>query len=232
MGWTALAGLLALVVASSVSAKTTSHPDNAAATSTYLRAYRKLLDVTSARLPAARKAVNSYVGQVTAECPNVAAQAPQGRGLDGFTLESLYAAGIAFERPYETATIAFARDVRRLRWSSPKLTGLVRLYARVKQTEATSATPHICSELREWVASNYGELPQSTTSVLKTATALISPEEEILTLLHPYARSGTKTLLRSVKRLETRTELRVLKVALPEVVRLQEGLGLRRPNVS
>jgi hypothetical protein len=202
--------------------------NNAAATSTYLRVDHRYLTEVSAHLPAAKTGTASLVRKLTSECPDVAAQAPAGHDLEAFALESLYAVAVAFERPTRAATSAFVGDIQHLRWSSRKLTKLVHRQAASKRLEATIAAPRLCPELREWAASNYAMLPKSVTAYLQTASAAVSPEEEILTLLGPYASHGTKRLLRSVKGLEARADLKVIEIALPAIKQLQEGLGLLR----
>jgi hypothetical protein len=124
-------------------------------------------------------------------------------------------------------SVALARRINQLHWSSRRLTKFVHGYA--AELPELNTPPPFCSELKEWVAGGYVTLPQSTTNFLKKEAAKATPEEQILALLAPYARMGAKKLLQSVKRLEFQTGIEVLTVGLPAVRRMEEGLGLR-PN--
>jgi hypothetical protein len=212
-------------------------PNDATATLAYLRADRALYREFVAHLPAAQVDGNSFVEQVTKECPAVMAQAPTGENINKLAEESLDAYGLAFTRPYAAAALVFARAVEHLHWRSRKLTRLVRLRAASDRAEATVAPPHLCSDLKEWVAGGYGTLPKTTTSFLrimkgsseepaKGKTADTS-QEEILVLLASHPAPHTKTLLRSVKRLELQTQLLLLKTFVKSALRMQEGLGFQ-----
>jgi hypothetical protein len=195
------------------------------ATLSYLRADRQAFRELKASLPTAELAMNGFVKQTVAECPDVADEAPPGQFLDDLRDEALDAVSVATEAPFRIASSALARHIEHLRWSSRRLTGLVRGYA--ARLRKTNTQPPFCSELKAWVAGGYGTLPQSTTSFLKREASQSAPEEQILALLTPYARLHAKTLLQSVKRLELQNAFEVLAAGLPYVRRLEEGLGLR-----
>lgn len=205
--------------------------NDASATLAYLRADHRFLHETSVHLLASRSAGDRFVRHATAECPAVAAQAPSGEHLREFSLESLWAVALAFERPNKTAAIIFARHVAHLRWSSKHLTRLVRRYAASERAETTLALPHLCSALKEWVAGGYGALPTSTTDFLRKVATFAS-ERPILALLAPHARPGAKTLLKSVTSLKNRVESATLDPGLSDWARLTEGLGMRRSHTT
>jgi hypothetical protein len=195
------------------------------ATLSYLRADRQAFDELKASLPKAKLAMNGFVTQTVAECPGAADQAPRGQLLDDLRQEALDAVSVASETPFRAASSALARHIEHLRWSSRRLTGLVRSFA--VRLRKTNTQPPFCSELKAWVADGYGTLPQSTTSFLKKEASQAAPEEQILALLAPDARFHAKALLQSVKRLELQNAFEVLAAGLPAVRRLEEGLGLR-----
>lgn len=195
------------------------------ATLSYLRADRQAFEELKASLPKAKLAMNGFVTQTIAECPGVADQAPPGQPLDDLKEEALDTVSVASETPFRAPSSTLARHIEHLRWSSRRLTRLVRGYA--ARLRETNTQPPFCSELKAWVASGYGTLPQSTTSFIKKEASQAAPEEQLLALLAPYARLHTKTLLQSVKRLELQNAFDVLAAGLPAVRRLEEGLGLR-----
>jgi hypothetical protein len=196
------------------------------ATLTYLRAIRAVLHEVSVHLPAAGAAVNSFVGSVTAECPNVIANAPSGEDLNKLVQEMESAVGATLEHPNKRAWLKFARKVGYLRWSSRKLTRMVDRFGATSRAEAGLAPPDLCADLRDWVRSGYSMLPPDTATFLRE-TSGYAPMEDILVLLAPYARARTRTLLRDVRHLEATTLRSVLGVGLPALFRLQQGLGLQ-----
>jgi len=212
--------------------------DDAAPTLAYLQADRALFKGFRSQLVAAERSANSFVGRMTDECPGVAAHAPANEDLVEFVQESLYATAIAFDRPYEPTVLAFAQDTERLRWSSHRLTRLVRLHAASERAQVTLVLPHLCSDLGEWVASGYGALPPSTTAFLRKQESVSedgltrggsrTPEEEILVLLRRYAGPQAKGLLRSVQGLAASAQSTIGNVLATPLLKMQEGLGLRR----
>lgn len=209
---------------------------NATATLAYLRADHAFLHQVIVRLPAERAALNTFIANVTDECPKIAAEAPMGPGLGELAEESFDAAAIAFEHPVATAAITFARDIAHLQWSNRKLARLVRLYATTERAEAMLTPPHLCSDLKEWAADGYGAPPSSTRRFLKEAEASnpesTAPDEEILRQLAPYAHGSIKTLWHSVESLAARTVQSIGLLALTDFGRLDEGLGLLRTNAE
>jgi hypothetical protein len=199
------------------------------ATSRYLRADRQAFEELKASLPKTKLAMNGFVTQTIAECPGVADQAPPGQPLDDFREEALDAVSVASETPFRGPSSTLARHIEHLRWSSRRLTGLVYGYA--ARLRETNTQPPFCSELKAWVADDYGTLPQSTTGFITKEASQSAPEEQILALLARYVRLDTKTLLQSVRRLELQNAFEVLAAGLPVVRRLEEGLGLR-PRAS
>jgi hypothetical protein len=198
------------------------------ATLSYLRADRQALQGVKAGLPKAELAMNRFVTQTVAECPGVADHAPSGQSLDELKEEALETVSVAGESSVRAALLSLASRIAHLRWSSRRLTRLVRGYA--TELRKTNVHPPFCSELKEWVAGGYGTLPQSTTRFLKKEASAPGPEDQIVALLTPYARLRAKALLQSVERLELQEAIKALAVALPAVRALEDGLGLRPDN--
>jgi hypothetical protein len=177
-----------------------------------------------ASMPEAKLAMNGFVTKTVSECPGVADKAPPGQSLEDLSEEALDVVSVASEAPFRAAAFALARRIDHLRWSSRRLTTLVRGYA--AELRETNTQPPFCSELKEWVAGGYGTLPQSTISLLKKEASPVAREEQILALLTPYARLHAQTLVQNVKRLELQNAAELLGAGLPAVRRLEEGLGL------
>jgi hypothetical protein len=150
--------LLALTLAPSP----TVAADDRATTAAYVRANYTLVASAHARQGASEAALRSLLERVRRECPNVVAGSPQNEASEKLTWEiAATMRVVAFHRV--TGPIgAFARTVRKLRWSNAGLTHSVRDYARRLNAEATTTAPDICADLRAWAASGYTKLPSGT----------------------------------------------------------------------
>ncbi len=107
------------------------------------------------------KAITALEARVKAECPGVLVGAPlRGKGektksgseVSSELLSAIFGAAEKVEHPEEAR---FARIVRRLRWSNPKLTKLLRSLALERAEQSGIAPPDLCADLKFWVASNY-----------------------------------------------------------------------------
>lgn len=127
-----------------------------------MRANYALVTAGRAKLAAAEAALQGLLAGVRRECPRIVAGSPQDEASEKLTWEiAATMRVVAFHRV--TGPIgAFARTVRKLRWSNAALTHSVHDYARRLNAEATTTAPDICADLRAWAVSGYTRLPSGT----------------------------------------------------------------------
>jgi hypothetical protein len=149
-------------------------PSDAAATHVYLEAVLAERRATASTGAAQLKAIQSLAAQVKSECPGVLAGVPprgKGEPLDQATAEIddevLSASFGAAERVVHPALAALAGKVRRLRWSNPRLTRLLRSLAREASEQSAIPAPALCADLKSWVASGYTKLSAGTIAYAK-----------------------------------------------------------------
>jgi hypothetical protein len=174
---------------------------DAAATHAYLEARIALQRAAMAEEPSELKAITALEAQVKAECPDVLTGAPphvKGEKTNQSEYEISeellivgFGAGGRVEHP---ADARFARTVRRLRWSNPKLTRLLRSLAIEQAEQSAIALPNLCSDTKFWVASGYTAVSPDTKAflhrleVVSSITTIESePHEPVSDFLHPNA---------------------------------------------
>jgi hypothetical protein len=174
---------------------------DAAATHAYLEARIVLQRAGVAGEPAALKAIEALATQVRAECPGVLADAPphvKGEKTNQSEQEvSDELVSVVFgvdEHVGHPADARFARAVRRLRWSNPRLTRLLRSLAIEQAEQSAIPLPDLCSDMKFWVASGYTAVSAGTKSFMHrrsvvSSTTLIEsePNEPIANLFNPDA---------------------------------------------
>jgi hypothetical protein len=150
-------------------------------------------------------AVKSFANQTAAQCPQVAMGSPQDHDseqLDNEVVGAMTAVG------YHTAAgpiATFARAVKGLHWSNPRLTRAVRTFATKLKGLSTLAVPNLCGDIGGWVASGYMTLPASTVQFNQRYSAVDTEAEEtplIIRLATPYALPSDVPILHHVERFE------------------------------
>jgi hypothetical protein len=241
----ALAPMLAsvAVVSTVYATRGASRPSNIAATRSYLRARHAYEQAITGDGPRDRASANAFVGQVTAGCRNVLSGPPPGKATEEIAREAGFAVGQAFESPERRPTIAFARKIERLRWTSRLLTYYVRGFAAETRAMAELVAPDLCADARAVAASRYKTVPTTTTRYISayacaSSKVLIenSPgetgelDEIIAIMLRPYERPDERSLIprrlsKRERESKERSESRPLLAAESE---LKGALGL--PN--
>jgi hypothetical protein len=171
-------------------------PRDRAATHTYLQAVIAEHRATALTGSASTAATEALAAQVKRECPGVLAGAPPHskeepvsdatREIDEEVLSATLNAG---EHVLHPILVTFDRKVSRLRWSSRKLTRLLRSLAREAAVQAGIPAPALCSDLRYWVASGYIKLSASTVTFAKRLSAASS-----ITLIEPEPHEPTEDI--------------------------------------
>lgn len=227
---------------------------DAAATHAYLEAKIALHRATANQEPAELKAIAALEAQVKAECPRVLAEAPpsddaKANRSERAILDEVTAATVgAAEHVGHSAAARFARIVRRLRWSNPKLTKLLRSLAVEQSVQSAIPTPDLCADLKFWVASGYTAVSAGTKRYLHRLSAVASittieaephePALDILDLnalvayrLRPYEDRADRLLARKALRTEAKGAATELKLLLEAIDRLDVALG-RSPDAA
>ena len=160
---------LAAIMASVTPAVARVTASDAAATHAYLKARIVLQRATVTAQPAELEALGALEAQVKAECPGVLAGAPphvKGEKTNESQYEvseELLSAGFGVGGHVEhPANARFAKTVRRLRWSNPKLTRLLRSLAIEQAEQSAIPPPELCADMKFWVASGYTAVSAAT----------------------------------------------------------------------
>jgi hypothetical protein len=182
-------------------------PADFAATHAYLFALYQFRQAAKGDGRADQAGVRALVEQVSSQCPNVLTGMPATKALLEISQEIFLEVAQTFVQPQRNATIAFAKKVRRLRWSNRKLTYYIRGSAAEARANAELVAPEICSDARALAASGFQAVSASTTRFLQQVNAanskvdITSPgesgnlEEDIMRMLKPYERPDEQTLI-------------------------------------
>lgn len=202
---------------------------DAAATHAYLEAKIALRRAAVATESAVLRAIQALAARVKAECPGVLAGAPphvKGEKTNQSELEvsdELLSVGFgAGEHVEHPAKERFARVVRRLRWSNPKLTRLLRFLALEQAEQSAIPLPDLCSDMKFWVSSSYTATSAGTKrfehrqSVVSSITLIESePYEPIANFLHLDALVAYR-----LKRYEDHADRLLARKALPREAKI------------
>lgn len=202
---------------------------DATATHSYLEATVARRRAQEAAAPAALEAIQALAARVKAECPGVLAGAPphvKGEKTNHSETEisdELLSVGFGAGAPVEhPADARFAKTVRRLRWSKPKLTRLLRSLALEQAEQSAIALPDLCTDMKYWVASNYTATSAGTKRFLHrqnvvSSTTFIDPEpnEPAANFFKPAAIVAYR-----LKRYETHADRLLARKAFPPEVKI------------
>lgn len=177
------------------------------------------------------EAVVALEDHVKAECPGVLAGAPppakgekpNQSGLE-VTDELVSITFGAAEHVEHPADDRFARIVRRIRWSNPKLTRLLRSLAIESAEQSGIQPPDLCSDLKFWAASGYTAVSADTKRYLHrlsvvSSIAQIEPESH-----EPISNTFNLTALvaHRLKPYEDHADRMLAKKALPPNAKLTD----------
>jgi hypothetical protein len=172
-------------------------------------------------------AVERFDAQLATECPGVLAGAPRripftaNLSASETIAEINLAAQGAGEAPEHALDVRFAGAVEHLRWSNEKLTRLTHAQARQRAGESGVPPPHICSDMRYWVADGYTSISPSAAQYLRqleaisnTATIALGTKSqqrinlfaEIPRLLARYENQADRRTVKGIHELERASE--------------------------
>ncbi len=111
----------------------------------------------------------------------------------------------------------FARTVRRLHWSNPKLTRLLRSLALEQAEQSGIPTPNLCADTKFWVASGYATVSADTKDFLHRYSVVSS-----ITVIEPEPHEPLRDILnlnaliaRRLRPYEDRADMLLAKKAIP-----------------
>lgn len=153
---------LSLLALAALPANALGASGDAASSAAYVRANYALVSAGHAKLANAEAALQGLLKSMRRECPLIVAGSPQDEASEKLTWEVAATMRVVVFRKFTGPIGQFARTVRRLHWSSSRLTSSVRDYARRLSAEATTPAPDLCADLRTWKSSGYTKLPAGT----------------------------------------------------------------------
>ena len=192
----ALAGLAVLPASAPASAA------DLAATQTYVQVNYALVRYFTSHIPAARAELSSVLAGVRRECPSAAAGSPEdvdSEQLSNEVVGTMVTTVIQHNLPPLRAAI---RAIAHLRWSSGALTRAIQAYVAKGRVLSSLAVPHLCADVRAWVASDFETLPASTASFApRFMSAWVAPGY-LPAALSPYETGEGRTLAHRTAQLE------------------------------
>jgi hypothetical protein len=218
------AALLALGVAP---AGALASSGNAAATHAYIEANFKLTRAAEASVAPVQAKIVAFDAQLGSECPKAGEGGPENKESQKVSYEATAALWSISYGADIVPIRAFAKTVGSLRWSNPNLTRIARHYAKTLEGLAALPLPNLCTNVREWKASDFRTIPAASLQLDERAEALeghtIPPQ-----LLAPYERPADRGIVAQTTRLETKLEHTETVVGFSDWDMLLETLGLNQ----
>lgn len=231
-----LATMMAVLGGVVLSAGAESTSSDEAATVAYVHARHRLFSALLASVRSEEAPVTAYVQQVAAECPGVLGSAPHSVEVEDFLAEEVAAFKAALGPSFLPPSLAFARAVAPLRWSSGKLTRAIRADANDDVKEGQTPAPDLCADYRAWVTSGYRTLPAVTERLATEHPHTFGSEGDLggqelfdqvpWNELSPYETDTLARLSRQTQRLEEQFALAFLSLAFDTAIKLRALLGL------
>lgn len=182
------------------------------ATHAYVIANHALAKASEARVQRVKRQIMSFKQRLEAECPHAGAGSPQ--NSKGYKLSYELAGAISAISYGADATPIrkFDRAVSGLRWSNPKTTRIVRVYATDLRELAALKLPRVCSDVQAWTASSYATVPADTLQFDQHVEA-IQLHSVPMRLLSPYLQPDDRAIAQRTEKLEE------------ELLKIEENVG-------
>jgi hypothetical protein len=155
----ALAALAISLVGASVAQASAA---DVASTQSYVRADYALVRYASGRIHSAEASLAGILSGVRHECPLAAAESPQDSESEQLSNEVIGTMVTTAIRPGLAQGRTFIRAAKPLHWSNRGLTHQIQTYVANLKTMSELAIPHLCADVKSWVASGYKTLPAAT----------------------------------------------------------------------
>jgi hypothetical protein len=200
------------------------------------------------RMPVAERALDSFLTSLRGDCSGILRNAPKdqsGGGLknrssrDILINEATKGLELALTQTKATQVRRFVAKVNDLSWTDGPITQLVHALAAHALAALSIPVPHVCADMKFWVASGYRTLPSRARDMLigtppvpeKTLSQLVArgysirfPERDILRLL-TREEHGASTVRNDVERLENAVRVEETRLLLGAVDRAEALVG-------
>ncbi|MGP0100278.1 MAG: hypothetical protein ACLPUT_01465 [Solirubrobacteraceae bacterium] len=173
-----------------------------AATQTYLQANYAFVRYFTSHIPAARAEISSVLAGVRRECPSAAAGSPENvdsEQLSNEVIGTMVTTVVQHNLPPIRTAI---RATAHLRWSNGALTRAIQAYAAKGKVLTSLAVPHLCADVKAWVAGDFQTLPASTASFAPRFMSVWVAPGYLPAALSPYETAEDRTLAHRTAQLE------------------------------
>jgi hypothetical protein len=199
-----LSSLLATfaILAAAAPSVAAADPGDAASTQTYLQGNYTVVRYFTSHTPAVRAEIASVLTGVQRECPLAAAGSPQNVDSEQLSNEVIGAMVTTATQHNLPAISRAVRAAEPLRWSNGALTRTIQAYVAKAKALTRLAVPHLCADVKAWVASDFQTLPASTASFSpRFMSAWVAPGL-LPAALTPYETPQERTLAARTAKLE------------------------------
>jgi hypothetical protein len=194
----AMAGLAA------APAPAAANPSDAASTQTYLQGNYTVVRYFTSHIPAVKGEISSVLTGVQRECPLAAAESPENVDSEQLSNEVIGTMVTTVTQHNVPYILRAVRAAEPLRWSNSALTRTVQAYVAQAKALTKLAVPHLCADVKAWVASDFQTLPASTASFAPRFMAAWVAPGFLPAALAAYETPAEKTLARRTAQLEQR----------------------------
>jgi hypothetical protein len=195
-------GLVVLAVTLVAAPFAQANAGDVASTQAYVRADYKLVRYANSRIPSAEAALTGIITGVRQECPQAAVGSPQNTDSEQLDHEVIGTMVTTAIRPGLPRGNAFIDTVKSLRWSNRGLTDKIQAYVAKLKVMGELPIPHLCADVKSWVASDFQTLPSSTVSFDKRFLPTWVAIGELPAALTPYETPEIRTLVHRASQLE------------------------------
>ncbi len=140
-----------------------SQPD-AASTQAYLQANYAVVRSFVSRIPTAQAEIKGILAGVRRECSGAANESPQNVDSEQLSNEVIGTMVTTVTQHFLGPARRVIRATEHLSWSSGSLTRAVHALDAKAKVQTSLAVPHLCADVKAWVAGHYLTLPASTVS--------------------------------------------------------------------
>jgi hypothetical protein len=195
--------LIAALLLGAAPATASASSADVAATHAYIRASYALARASVARINLVQSRVKALNGRLAKECPQVGAGSPENEASQPMSHEVVVALWSVSYGAAAAPIRAFSSSVKRLRWSSHKVTRTARRYASDLRELSTLPLPDLCGDVRAWRATEFQTVPADVIELTGRVEA-IEPEPVPQSLLARYERPADRSIVARTERLEER----------------------------
>ena len=196
-----------------------------AATHAYINANFAMSRAGVARIRTAQAGVEALDRKLGAECPLAGKGTPEIEASQPMSYEVAVALWSVAYGASAGPIRTFAKAVRSLRWSNPRITRLAQSYAASLSAMATLPLPDLCADVRAWTASGFRVVPPNVAALDRRVEA-IEPNPVPAKLLGPYERGADASVVTKTRRLEVKLAENEFVLGQDDWIKVLKTLGL------